>query len=214
MPGPSAVTVDLFGTLVDFSIERDERPLVRDLLDEAGEQADAGEVLATWVRASLAERARTPFRTVREAIEHGARVTKRRHELAIDPSYWASALETLWATRPLADDAETALERLSEAPSGWAIVSNVDEPVLAALLRRTGLGRAANCVVSSQRARAYKPHPRAFRLALAELDVDPGRAVHVGDDPGEDRAGAKAAGMQARILTDETLSEALADVLV
>jgi 2-haloalkanoic acid dehalogenase type II len=211
--GPAAVTLDLFGTLVDFSIERDERPLVAELLEEADQAADPGRVLATWVEASLAERGKTPFRTVRASIEHGARVTADEHGLAIDPGYWASALEALWATRPLREDASEALAALDEADVAWAIVSNVDDAVLSAVLRRTGLGDRAEAVVSSQMARAYKPHPRPFRVALARLGVDPGQAVHVGDDPGEDRAGARAASMQARLLGNQGLASIVEEIV-
>lgn len=206
-----AVTLDLFGTLVDFSLVRDERPLVAELLEEADETADPGEVLDTWVRASLAERGRTPFRTVRASLVSGARVTAEIHDLAIDPCYWASALETLWATRPLRDEAPAVLARLADDEIPWAIVSNVDEPVLDALARRTGLADEAPAIVSSHRARAYKPHPRPFRMALERLGVDAGLAVHVGDDPAEDRAGAEAAGMRSVIvdLTEDSLRDAV-----
>lgn len=217
MPGqiPTALTLDLFGTLVDFSLVRDERPLVAELLAEAGEEADADAVLRTWVEASLRERGRTPFRMVRTSLVHGARVAKRRHELSIEPSYWASAVETLWATRPLREDAWATIERLEDEQTPWAIVSNVDEPVLAALLRRTGLDARADVVVSSHRARAYKPHPRPFRMALERLGVEPSQAVHVGDDPAEDRAGARAAGLRSLILDpgSDRLEAAVAGLL-
>lgn len=200
---PGAVTLDLYGTLADFSIERDERPLVADLLAEADLEADPGRALRVWVRESLAERARTPFRTVRVAIRRGAERAARRLGLDLDPDRWAGALETLWATRPLREDARPALDRLEAAGVPTALVTNVDEPVLAALAERTGVTGRVDAVVTSHRARAYKPHPRAFRMALDRLGVPPGRAVHVGDSPGEDRAGARAAGMRA-VLVDES----------
>lgn len=205
----------MFGTLVDFELEREERPLVAKLLAEADEQANPDQVLSTWVQASLAERARTPFRTVRVSLEHGAHLVQRRHELAIDPSRWASALETLWSTRPLHEHTRPVLDLLDQASVPHAVVSNVDEPVLGALLRRTGLGKRTNVVVSSHRARAYKPHPRAFQMALASLDVDPRQAIHVGDNPAEDRAGAKAAGMRARIIDpgEEDLLDVITELI-
>jgi len=85
MGEPAAVTLDVFGTLVHFSIRRDELPLVADLLARAGSDADEHAVLTMWVRASLAERARLPFRTVRTALFVGADRSAREHGLAIDP---------------------------------------------------------------------------------------------------------------------------------
>lgn len=42
-----------------------------------------------------------------------------------------------------------------------------------------------------------KPHPEIFRATLARAGVDLARAVHVGDTPDADIAGARAAGMRA-----------------
>lgn len=190
-----AITLDLFGTLVDFSIERDEPPLVRELLHEAGETADADAVLATWVAASLDDRAKTPFRRVHEALVTGAEETAREHGLAIDPERWADRLEQLWALRPMFGDVRDALDRIEAAGVPWAIVTNLDRHVLDRVLASTHLGSRSPVAVSSEHARAYKPHPRPFRMALDRLGVDPASAVHVGDRPSEDRAGAHAAGM-------------------
>lgn len=208
----AAVTLDLFGTLVDFSIPRDERPLVADLLEEKGSQADPDAVLETWVAESLEERGRTPFRTVRASIERGAQATAVCHGLDIDHSYWASALETLWATRPLRDGVPALVDELEARGIPWAVVTNLDDPVLTALVRRTGL--SAPAVVTSHRARAYKPHPRPFRMTTDRLGVEPRQVLHVGDSPGEDRAGARAAGMQVRIVdTDAAIDATVLDAL-
>lgn len=209
---PRALTLDLFGTLVDFSVPRDEPPLVADLLDEIGAGSDPQAVLETWMRASLADRAKTPFRTVRSTLEHGARVAADRHGIAIEPERWASSLEALWASRPLHDDVEETLDLLDDAGVPRAIVTNLDRGVLARVLERTPLGGRVDAAICSEHARAYKPHPRPFRMALDELRVEPDAAIHVGDRPGEDRAGARATGM-ACVIVDRPgtdLVEALA----
>lgn len=211
---PRAVTLDLFGTLVDFSVRRDEPPLVEDLLAETGTRLDPEAVLETWMRTSLAERAKTPFRSVRSTLAHGARVVADRHGLDIDPARWASLLEALWASRPLHEDVGTALDLLDDVGTPRAIVSNLDRDVLDRVLARTSLGSRVDTAVCSEHARAYKPHPRPFRMALSELDVRPDGVVHIGDRPGEDRAGARAAGM-ACVLVDRPvrgLVEALGSV--
>lgn len=46
-----------------------------------------------------------------------------------------------------------------------------------------------------------KPHPEAFGALLAALEVEPGRAVFVGDRPRDDVGGAQGAGMRAVLLT-------------
>lgn len=54
------------------------------------------------------------------------------------------------------------------------------------------------CVMSfSDEVGLRKPRPEIFRLTLARAGVDLARAVHVGDTPEADIAGARAAGMRA-----------------
>jgi putative hydrolase of the HAD superfamily len=52
-----------------------------------------------------------------------------------------------------------------------------------------------SAIVTTAEAGAPKPEPGVFRLALERLRVEPARALHVGDEPG-DESGARAAGMR------------------
>jgi FMN phosphatase YigB (HAD superfamily) len=80
-----------------------------------------------------------------------------------------------------------AMDRLAGLGLGTAVVANWD---------CTLPGRLPDgwTVVTSAEAGAPKPDPAPFRLALARLGVEPGRALHVGDSPA-DEEGARAAGM-------------------
>jgi len=74
------------------------------------------------------------------------------------------------------------------------VVSNWDIG-LTEQLERLGVASLFTAIVTTAEAGAPKPEPAVFRLALEKLGVDAGRAVHVGDEPG-DEDGARAAGMQ------------------
>lgn len=63
-------------------------------------------------------------------------------------------------------------------------------------LAATGLAPLFGSLVFSCEHGAVKPAARLFRLALAELGVDPARALFVGDDPARDIAGAAACGLR------------------
>ena len=65
-------------------------------------------------------------------------------------------------------------------------------------LRRDGVLHLFDACVWSSDLPWTKPHPDAFRAALAAVGVaDPARAVYVGDRPYDDVSGAKAVGMRA-----------------
>ena len=61
-------------------------------------------------------------------------------------------------------------------------------------LERLGVADLFSAILTTAEAGAPKPEPAVFRLALERLGVAPGRALHVGDEPG-DEEGARAAGM-------------------
>lgn len=80
-----------------------------------------------------------------------------------------------------------------------AVVSNFDSR-LPAVLADLGIADRLDLIVFSSMAGSAKPDPRIFRQALAALAVDPRRAVHVGDSPRADIAGAAAAAIRGLLL--------------
>jgi HAD superfamily hydrolase (TIGR01493 family) len=76
--------------------------------------------------------------------------------------------------------------------------SVADRDSLHAVLDHHGVRPAA--VVTSQQARAYKPRPEPFELALRHLGLRPGDVIHVGDSPASDIAGAAALGIDTAYL--------------
>jgi putative hydrolase of the HAD superfamily len=96
-------------------------------------------------------------------------------------------------------DAEPALRGLRERGMRLLAVSNWDCS-LSAVLERCGLGELLDGVVTSAEVGASKPDPAIFRAALERAGSEPGQALHVGDTPEEDLAGARAAGIRALLI--------------
>ena len=74
------------------------------------------------------------------------------------------------------------------------VLSNADNDFLWPLLERHGL--EFDAVLSSEAARAYKPHPRAFHLIMEALDVPAETCLFVGDSQFDDVQGAHSVGMR------------------
>lgn len=81
-----------------------------------------------------------------------------------------------------------------------AVISNWDDR-LRPLLSTLGLAHHFEAILVSAEEGVRKPDPALFVEAARRLGVDPKAAVHVGDSPREDAAGAQAAGMGA-VLVD------------
>jgi putative hydrolase of the HAD superfamily len=99
-------------------------------------------------------------------------------------------------------DAARALADLRSRGLALAVVSNWDCS-LPRVLDDAGLLELVDVVVPSAVVGAAKPDPVPFRAALAALGTPAAGAVHVGDSPDADVAGARAAGLRA-VLLDRT----------
>lgn len=119
----------------------------------------------------------------------------------------------------LGDRALDGLRDAFKAPSAWEVFPDV-VPVLAALTARgVSLGIVSNwdsrlpavldmldlsrwfaAVGVSHLEGVEKPDPRLFHVVLRRLAVDPSAALHVGDVPELDGAGARAAGVDCLIV--------------
>ena len=103
------------------------------------------------------------------------------------------------ATWDIFPDVVPALSALDEMGASLGIVSNFDSRVLR-ILEGLDLSRWFRSVTLSSQVGATKPAPAIFMRALAQQGVDPSRAYHVGDSPGEDGDGAVAAGLHAVLI--------------
>jgi putative hydrolase of the HAD superfamily len=96
-------------------------------------------------------------------------------------------------------DAAPALQRLRDRGLRLVAVSNWDCS-LSRVLEGCGLGQMLDGAVSSAMAGARKPDPAIFAPALELAGCGPEEALHVGDTPGEDVAGARAAGIRSLLI--------------
>lgn len=97
------------------------------------------------------------------------------------------------------DDAAPALAGLRKRGLRLVVVSNWDVS-LRTVLERVGLAPLLDGILTSAEVGARKPSPEIFREALKVAGADPPDAVHVGDSPGEDVAGALRAGIEPVLL--------------
>jgi putative hydrolase of the HAD superfamily len=96
-------------------------------------------------------------------------------------------------------DVMPSLHRLREAGIKRAVISNADDDVTE-LCTKLDFAHEMNLIVTSAVVGWEKPDVRTFRAALDPLGVEPGAAIHIGDQPRSDITGALAAGMRAALI--------------
>ncbi len=134
-----------------------------------------------------------------------ARVSSRAFDLCgvkpggrpdVDDLRGAFATAEAWTVYP---EARASLRDLRRRGYRLGVISNWDSR-LPRLLATLGLDAHFERLVYSAAEGYEKPHPAIFEAALRAFGVEASRAVHVGDRPDEDYAGARAAGMRALLL--------------
>jgi putative hydrolase of the HAD superfamily len=94
----------------------------------------------------------------------------------------------------LFDDVRPALDELASRGIKLGVVSNF-EPWLEDILDLQGIGDRFAAVAISGKLGVAKPDPEIFKAALTEAAADPEATVHVGDQPVNDVAAARAVGI-------------------
>jgi len=94
----------------------------------------------------------------------------------------------------LFDDVRPALDALAGRGVTLGVVSNF-EPWLEDVLALQGIDRLFATVAISGKLGVAKPDPEIFRVALKEAGAEPEATVHVGDQPVNDVAAARAVGI-------------------
>ena len=103
------------------------------------------------------------------------------------------AFKEVLLSRPY-PEARDVLAELKSRGYRIGIISNATED-LVPRLDALGLAPYFDAVTYSQEARAEKPDPAIFHLAMRRIGCSPSEAIHVGDKPEADVAGARAAGI-------------------
>ena len=193
-----AVLLDAFGTLIGLDdpfgrLRAAARSrLGADVSQEDAERAMLAEVAYYEVHCHQAADAES-LHDLRLAC---AAIVRDELRLDITPEHALEALAEAIVFHAY-DDVQPTLKALAEADVAIAVVSNWDCS-LPDTLHTVGIEIAV--VVDSATSGSAKPDPAIFRRALGLLGVAPDRALHVGDLHATDGEGARAAGVDVRIL--------------
>ena len=145
-----------------------------------------------------------PFRTYREEwTEHFAVCFEELGVKGDAPAAHERLRELLCRARAF-PEARRVVEHISRRLP-VAMLSNADDDFLHPTLSINGL--AFPLVISSESARAYKPHAAIFRNLSASMGLPPQQILYVGDSRLADVTGAKNAGLKAAWVNRKRNSE-------
>ncbi|HNX49744.1 MAG TPA: HAD-IA family hydrolase [Thermoanaerobaculaceae bacterium] len=209
LPPLQAVLLDVGGTLID---------------SEPSPPEVYAEVLGRWGRKIPVDRVTAAFRTTwMELTQLHPPGLDRYHLLkGGEREWWGEFVRRVMATLEHPAPWQPVLEELFAAfadPALWRVYPEVEE-VLSALRRKgcrlaavsnwdsrlpgilegLSLARHFDALLVSALEGVEKPSPVIFHRAAAQLGVEVGGCVHVGDSPLDDYRGAESAGMTSVLL--------------
>ena len=167
------LTFDCYGTLINW--EKGLLHCLHQILASHGKDADDATMLRLYgnfeASAELGE-----YRCYREVLQSVVR--RFGDELGFAPTdeEVRSLPDSLPTWRPWPDTVGAL--RALQKHFRLAIISNVDDDLFAAT--RPQLGVNFDQIITAQQAKAYKPSPKIFEIALTRIGVPTHRILHVG----------------------------------
>jgi putative hydrolase of the HAD superfamily len=184
--------LDSFGTLVSMEPPAPRLAAALDVPLEAAERAFSAEI-AYYVDHHLEGDDDASLSLLRDRCAAVIRESLGLPSLDL-PTARAAMLDAIrFSAYP---DAAPALAELRARGMRLVVASNWDCS-LPEVLKHAGLARLVDGVVASATVGAAKPDPALFEAALAVAGCPTRHAVHVGDSPSKDLAGAAGAGIPA-----------------
>ncbi|RKN66025.1 HAD family hydrolase [Paenibacillus ginsengarvi] len=189
-----AVFLDFYGTLV----QEDEVFLQRicSRISESSSLRTASGEIGTYWSACFARTCRSSFgehfNTQREIELASLKDTLHHFQSSESPDQLSEILYAYWEAPALCEDTRPFLDRLKKPR---IVVSNIDRKDVQSAIRHHSL--PLEDVITSEDARAYKPRPEMFHMALETFNLRPGEVLHVGDSLSSDIAGAQSVGIKS-----------------
>ena len=185
-----AVFFDLDGTLLATSASRGVvAEMAADVLVRANSSLERQDLIAQMMEFEPGK----PWRRGAGAVVK---------DLGLEDTEAGRAAVAVWNFQG-AEHLLTAVEGVLDVISGLhpevtvGVITNGSEVIQRRNIAPLALDQRITVFVTSDRAGAYKPDPRIFRLALNEAGVEPQEAVYVGDSYDTDVRGALASGMHS-----------------
>ena len=116
--------------------------------------------------------------------------------LKLYDAYWNSFLKNM---KPFEETLKT-LKEIKKRGLGIAIVSDMTTHIQLKKLKKLGISKYVDFLITSEESGSEKPHSIMFLLALNKLKVSPQNAIMVGDNPVADIEGANSVGLYSVLI--------------
>jgi 2-haloacid dehalogenase len=188
----AALTFDCYGTLIDW--ENGLLAALRPVLKSHAKDLSGEQIFQIY--AELEPRAQNPYRQYRDVLAQVVRGFGERLGFEVSEAEAQSLPQSLKDWLPFPDTVQS-LEKL-KARYKLAIISNTDDDLFAGTAGH--LKVSFDEVITAEQARAYKPSPAPFRLALERLGLSQDRVLHVGQSVYHDVLPAKSLGIATALV--------------
>lgn len=191
-PQPQWLTFDCYGTLIQW--DEGLQAACADILREKGaDHIDPARLIAIHDRYEHTLEQTPPHLSFREVSGQALRLALAELGLPSHADDARRLTEHIGAMPPF-PEVVAALQQLKARGFKLCIISNTDDDIIAGNVAQ--LGDTIDRVITAQQAQAYKPAPRLFDYAHAQLGVSREQVVHICASPHLDHAAARDMGFR------------------
>lgn len=160
-----ACVFDAYGTLFDFNSAVDRcRDRIGDRADELSALWRQKQLQYTWLR-SLMGRFVDFWHVTGEALDHSMKVVGLD-----DPTLRAELMQLYLSLEPF-PDARDCLERVKQAGTKTAILSNGSMTMLVAAVKNAGFDGLIDAIYSVDRTEIFKPYHSVYQMPVDDLKL-------------------------------------------
>ena len=127
-----------------------------------------------------------------KALEY-LKVKPTLYALEMYEVYWKTVLENMFLNEGVIE----LFEFLKEKNIKIGICTDLTVHIQHRKIRKLGIDKYIDCIVSSEEAGREKPDFKMFNLCLKKLNITPDKAIYIGDSFKKDIIGAQNAGIKA-----------------
>lgn len=166
------ITFDCYGTLIDW--ESGVLDYLGGVLERKGSPVDLETFYWRWYENEVSA-LDPPYVPYREVLERSLRTTLKDLDMPIEPGDGEDFGDAMQTWEPFPESVEVLARLKEQFP--LAVISNAQNDIINHAIEK--LGDPFTYVVTAEDARAYKPDPRPFELALERAGAVSREVIHV-----------------------------------
>ncbi len=196
----SGLLIDAYGTIFKKRISGTLPKISKKIIEHHNLSMSINEFVNLWSKIYFSLESKylnkKTFKSIYELNELSLKYVGEKLKLNIEASFFVNDLFEELKNAKTYTDAKPFICWLNQEKIPFVIVSNIDDEIIFSVIEENALPIRYGQVITSQKAKSYKPDVKIYHLALSTLSIPKSDILHIGDNQSADIIGAKKIGIK------------------